>query len=74
MFFFHDECDFVDDDQYDFFTLAIQIERRHNRSHEHKRVACCGRVPVESESPNQTASDSAGGTPTRTRRRNGKQN
>lgn len=28
MFFFNDECDFRDDDQYDFFTLATQIERR----------------------------------------------
>ena len=27
MFFFNDECDFRDDDQYDFFTLATQIER-----------------------------------------------
>lgn len=28
MFFFNDECDLVDDDQYDFFTLATQVERR----------------------------------------------
>lgn len=28
MFFFNDECDFRDDDQYDFFTLATQVERR----------------------------------------------
>ena len=28
MFFFNDECDFRDDDQYDFFTLATEVERR----------------------------------------------
>ena len=28
MFFFNDECDLVDDDQYDFFTLATPVERR----------------------------------------------
>lgn len=28
MFFFNDECDIRDDDQYDFFTLSIQVERR----------------------------------------------
>ena len=29
MFFFNDECDFHDDDQYDLFTLATEIERRY---------------------------------------------
>jgi hypothetical protein len=28
MGFFNDECDLVDDDQYDLFTLAIDVERR----------------------------------------------
>jgi hypothetical protein len=28
MSFFNDECDLVDDDQFDLFTLSTQIERR----------------------------------------------
>ncbi len=28
MFFFNDECDLIDDDQYDLFTLATEVERR----------------------------------------------
>jgi hypothetical protein len=28
MFFFNDECDFRDDEQYDWFTLTTQIERQ----------------------------------------------
>jgi hypothetical protein len=28
VFFFNDECDLIDDDQYDFFTLATPVERR----------------------------------------------
>ncbi|MFZ0793749.1 MAG: hypothetical protein WAM65_08265 [Candidatus Korobacteraceae bacterium] len=31
MFFFNDECDLIDDDQYDLFTLATDVERRSNR-------------------------------------------
>src|SRR5579862_5587529 len=27
MYFFNDECDFVDDDQYDIFTLTSEIQR-----------------------------------------------
>ena len=33
MFFFNDECDLIDDDQYDLFTLETEVERRCNRSH-----------------------------------------
>jgi hypothetical protein len=29
MAFFNDECDLVDDDRYDLFTLTTQIERLH---------------------------------------------
>jgi hypothetical protein len=32
VFFFNDECDIRDDDQYDFFTLATQVERRRPRA------------------------------------------
>jgi hypothetical protein len=28
MSFFNDECDLVDDDQFDLFTLSTQVERR----------------------------------------------
>jgi hypothetical protein len=28
VYFFNDECELVDDDQYDIFTLATQVERR----------------------------------------------
>ena len=49
MFFFHDECDFVDDDQYDFFTLTLHIERRRNRLPKHNQ-ACRRAAPVESDS------------------------
>ena len=28
MLFFNDECDFVDDDQYDLFTLGSEMQRR----------------------------------------------
>jgi hypothetical protein len=28
MSFFNDECDLVDDDQFDLFTLSTQLERR----------------------------------------------
>lgn len=31
MYFFNDECDFVDDDQYDLFTQGSEIERRQPR-------------------------------------------
>ena len=31
MSFFHDECDFVDEDQYDFFTATLQMQRHSNR-------------------------------------------
>lgn len=33
MFFFNDECDLADDDQYDLFTLATEVERRCGRFH-----------------------------------------
>lgn len=29
MFFFNDECELLDDDRYDLFTLTTQIERLH---------------------------------------------
>ena len=34
MSFFNDECDLVDDDQFDLFTLSTQVERR--RKHNSK--------------------------------------
>lgn len=63
MYFFHDECDFADDDQYDFFTLAIHIERRHNRSPRHAPTKCRHGAPVESENRNPPETGSAGGAP-----------
>ncbi len=62
MFFFHDECDFVDDDQYDFFTLAIQIERRNKRSAGQNRGACRRASPVEFERLTPAGSGFARGT------------
>ena len=45
MFFFNDECDLVDDDQYDLFTLATEVERRCDRSHRRTagelKFRCC---------------------------------
>lgn len=38
MYFFNDECDFMDDDQYDFFTLAIQVERRQPAMYRSRRI------------------------------------
>lgn len=37
MFFFHDECDLVDDDQYDLFTLTTHIERQSRAFSLHRR-------------------------------------
>ena len=38
MFFFNDECDLIDDDQYDLFTLATEIERRRASTHRCSRA------------------------------------
>ena len=46
MFFFNDECDFVDEDQYDLFTLSTEIERRcaDSRHRQGKAIRSPGRT------------------------------
>jgi len=52
MLFYNDECDLVDDDQYDLFTLTTQIQRHTNafrRRREEAAPSCipsaCGSAP-----------------------------
>jgi len=44
MSFFNDECDLVDDDQFDLFTLSTQVERR--RKHTNPRAETATAEPT----------------------------
>jgi hypothetical protein len=44
MFFFHDECDLIDEDQYDLFTLTTHIERKSGAASAQRR-SCAQHEP-----------------------------
>jgi hypothetical protein len=49
MSFFNDECDLVDDDQFDLFTLSTQVERR--RKHTGKPSGRAATEPARRNDP-----------------------
>jgi hypothetical protein len=49
MSFFNDECDLVDDDQFDLFTLSTQVERR--RKHTSNPAAAVAEVSTRADRP-----------------------
>jgi len=49
MSFFNDECDLVDDDQFDLFTLSTQVERR--RKHTNPRAETATAEPTRGNGP-----------------------
>lgn len=55
MFFFHDECDLIDDDQYDLFTLTTHIERKSEAASGKRRSSKHRKRCQESHSHMQTA-------------------
>jgi hypothetical protein len=55
MFFFHDECDLIDDDQYDLFTLTTHIERKSGAASRQRRKSRPARALPEIALPIQTA-------------------
>jgi hypothetical protein len=46
MFYFNDECDLIDEDRYDFFTLTADVERRRSNSPQEKHPDNRIRNPV----------------------------
>jgi hypothetical protein len=49
MSFFNDECDLVDDDQFDLFTLSTQVERR--RKHTKQPAGTTAAEPMRRNDP-----------------------
>ncbi|HKD84893.1 MAG TPA: hypothetical protein VKB58_09115 [Terriglobales bacterium] len=55
MFFFHDECDLIDDDQYDLFTLTTHIERKSGAVSRQRPASNYHQRCLNPHSPTQTA-------------------
>jgi hypothetical protein len=54
MSFFNDECDLVDDDQFDLFTLSTQVERRRKHTGRPAAAAAEASTPIDrSDSSNK---------------------
>jgi hypothetical protein len=55
MSFFNDECDLVDDDQFDLFTLSTQVERR--RKHTNNPAGTAAVEPTRRNDPDYLSID-----------------
>jgi hypothetical protein len=51
MFYFNDECDLMDEDRYDFFTLTADVERRDSNLPPNKHPDKCICHPVAAHRP-----------------------